>query len=142
MYCQKCGKQIAAGSTFCNFCGAAQGGGISSNAPWETCEINFRVGDKATRFHTGWFYVTFHAVALGPKGRYTAAQSEKCTDKICGGMVGAEGPCGYYGDKAQRETGDCQDAHGDLVAKLTKEGWEPTGRGALWFNHRFRRRAR
>ncbi len=43
MYCQKCGKQIADGSVFCQYCGAQIGNVVSDNFSNQNANQNFNV---------------------------------------------------------------------------------------------------
>lgn len=126
MYCKACGKQIPDDSAFCNRCGAPQGAGASGAADesqWETCEIVEKV-TKTTL--TGLPKVTeFRAEAIGPKGMYVADSIE------------------YKGWGEDRHgvragTPELQ----QLIARLSRAGWESLTRGEYWYSHRFRRRVR
>src|SRR5439155_7060115 len=123
-HCVKGGQVLPHEVAFCSACGQAQQAGLGQaaqepQAPWETCEIMYRVIPHWT-YNAGYYWVE----AVSPRGVYTVAQTEE---------IG--GPPGQKRD--QRE----HDAVASLVNKLIGDGWEPLTRGEHAYSHRFRRRA-
>jgi hypothetical protein len=97
---------------------APERGGASSelDVPVETCAIHWWHGARRGGFE---------ARAVRPNGsEYVFARST---------MVRTDGP----GDPAPG--GTIEAAHKELVRRLERDGWEPTGTGASWYATSFRR---
>ena len=96
---------------------------------WETCEIQHEAGQGRW---TGSPRVKFFASAVGPRGRFGAAESEEVRVSDYSLL---DNPATPRGEK------EMQRALDDLVRLLVKQGWEPVEtRGQFWFSLRFRRR--
>lgn len=88
---------------------------------WEECQIEHWASRSASGALSD-----FYALAGRPGGEsYVAAVSQPF-------KWGRSDPPG--------EVGETADAHEALVDLLLAEGWEPAGRGAAWYQRRFRRR--
>jgi len=140
MYCKRCGTQLPDEAKFCWNCGCATG---EIPAPrdelWETCEIVYKRKEGTTMGQMTSIYAEvllgrpgwhrFQAKAMGPAGIYIAGESPEFQHRSL--------PTGVHHDARADE------ALGDLVRRLLRDGWEATGdRGAEWYSHRFRRRIR
>jgi hypothetical protein len=98
---------------------------------WETCEIYFKQFVRKGSWF-GWMNLQFYALALGPNGEYTAAQSVECKCKTTVGVRLNNVPI---------RNSDNMTAFNGLVTQLVNAGWEPVdSRGEEWYNYRFRRR--
>jgi hypothetical protein len=123
MWCIACGAELPRDAVVCWICGQAQA--TPSSAPdWESCEIVDREAlieiDGLVRCHR------FVARARGGRGHYQAGQSG-----------------GFYCPDWLPEHQYAEKEHAELVARLIREGWEPTGEcGSHWWNLQFRRPVR
>ncbi len=125
MFCKACWKWIDEGSVFCKFCGKPQkakeqvrAGSESEGTQWEMCQIE-RIDVKPHFMGFGW-RDKFGAEAVGPKGKYIAAE----TEEFGGGQQN-------YELKAMVDK---------LVKRLIADRWEPLPKGGEWWQFRFRRR--
>jgi hypothetical protein len=136
--CPNCGGRVAQSARFCPRCGAPQKEGVRPSlqvfpppAPaqgqsgrttrerWDVCEIGW--------WH-GYVKADFFALALGAdQNDFEAARSPQFW------WVRSDPPASDH-DGAR-------EAHEALVHKLLDNGWEPMGRGAVWYAQRFRRPA-
>ncbi len=132
MFCRYCGKELPGDAEFCLNCGKPVGGQIVSGpAQWETCSISWW---SKWGFMLSNSRFQFQAMATGSKGYYKVAESHIITK--------------YLGIQTDEELSKAEgkreldEALNELIQKLTVEGWEPVGRGAYWWDHRFRRQIR
>jgi hypothetical protein len=148
MYCKKCGKQIPDNSAFCPKCGASQGGDnvlASPETRWETCEI-YACCHHKEGFLLPTSFVQFFASGLGPKGKYTVAESRPFAynSRIGGGDCSKEGDSVVLSyTNNEKENKAARDSFDDFVAELHAKGWDSLGRfGEHWYSVRFRRQSR
>lgn len=76
----------------------------------------------------------FVLVAVGPNGRYTAAQSSTFR-----GTPASESTAGGGAASAARLDDLSSDAFNALASALWQQGWEPTGLGRSWHDATYRR---
>jgi zinc-ribbon domain len=143
MYCSICGKQLPDDANFCSNCGKAVKEDVKqiekvSEPRWESCEIMCQDTLKPASFFTSHATVRFSVEAIGKNGKYEAGYSE-------GFQISRDEY--FSGTRTGRFIPHPNDpnvvaALDMLISKLTKEGWESTGRGQTWFNHKFRRQVK
>ncbi len=132
MFCVKCGQQLPDDANFCLKCGTPlKAENRQADIRWETCEI------KISHVEVGFWNHQWQvwAEAIGPEGRYSAAESAKF--------------------KVPQTVGDTQEQSGfviprdrfirphfdKLIDRLVNDGWEPVEtRGPTSYSLRFRRR--
>lgn len=123
MYCIHCGTELPDQANFCWQCGKPQRAQAPSPAAhelrWESCQIEWAVVSSAPSQAKLW------ADARGSQGSYNAGEVLYAVPVLTPGSKQTES------------------AHKELVAQLTRAGWEALPeRGEAWFNTRFRRRIR
>jgi hypothetical protein len=91
---------------------------------YETCEIRTHI-EKGSYFSIRPTTIYFIARAIGPQGEYVAATSP---------------PVDKWAWDTHRQDAALDTAHRALIRTLAAAGWEPTDRGAEWWQDRFRRR--
>lgn len=120
-HCMACGTGLPAEARFCWRCGTPVGSSSATPAvQWDTCTIvasDHQRGGGLLSWKT-----EFWAQAVGAKGIYNAGETG-----LVGGMA-------WHATKQQSA------AVSGLVSRLTRDGWEPVGKGAEWWEHKFRRR--
>src|SRR5437016_2133275 len=138
MYCLNCGQELPDEASFCWKCGRPQKAEVQAQVEqprWETCEIKHTVVGKNSIFGAG--TLKFVAVAIGPNGRYWAAESARFpTAENSEDMPSAYHPS--RPDEVALE--EAREALDGLITILSKEGWDHSGMGEYWYNHQFRRR--
>jgi hypothetical protein len=159
--CDGCGGSYDDQFKFCPHCGRAKSEpptvniNVTLDDIWETCEIylayNFEKPSAGLDKILGISRISwrFEATAIGPQGRYAAAWSDTLEPQKNG-----------RGDYFSKFTGvrlddhiheqnptidrliraNCESKVDDLINKLVKDGWQPTGRGQEWYSERFRRK--
>lgn len=90
---------------------------------YETCEIRWHI-EKGNYLLLRPDRVAFVARAIGPGGEYPAAYSPAVPK--------------WQWSPSRRDPA-LDSAHQTLIATLSAAGWEPTGRGAAWWQDQFRR---
>jgi zinc-ribbon domain len=131
-HCTNCGHELRDGDKFCAECGTPTSGAVVQPQPtrWEYCEIVWaQLGGMNIFNHKA--LALLWAKAVGPQGTYQAASSDKPIHALMPGAGTFD--LGPISDRAGQEACDA------LVTKLLAAGWEPAGRGAEWFSHKFRR---
>lgn len=102
---------------------------------WETCEV---VGHRVRHGLYGSRY-RFVADAVGPKGRYVAAESRRSFNLMDGFLISKDDATDL--EDPLTRGGGASNALDDLASRLVAQGWEPgEGRGPHWYSLRFRRR--
>ena len=128
MKCPKCGTELPDDANYCLKCGTPQkaNAAVIENS-YETCEIKGEI-IKESGLDSGIGEIRFLAVATGPRGRYTAMQSEIIKIRMENNTLE------YSAD----DTNAMNTLNG-LIKQLVEAGWESTGRGSAWFKYKFRR---
>ena len=122
-FCMACGASLPPDANFCSSCGVAQTAEAldkvgEAHARHEFCEI-VQAEAADSGFLTKWQFI---GRAVGGSGLFEAARSAS-----------------FKRDAREVWEADNERALNGLIAKLSADGWEPTGRGAAWFEYRFRR---
>ena len=122
IFCSKCGKEHPDDANFCMKCGKPLNPSAQAAQPepkWEYCEVSLEP--------TGSFWHKYHIEgrAVGARGAYVAARSSRGFD-------------GYPSDNDYRG----QVALNEVLGALAAQGWEPVGKGAKWWNYKYRRQVR
>ena len=108
----------------------------STGSFWETCEIVCQYYSKAPGFLGGYADVMFTARVLTQNGLSDGEHSATFKlSKLHFDLGIRESPPNFL-PSADDNT---MQVLNSLIQHLTSDGWEPTGRGSAWFNHKFRR---
>lgn len=143
MFCTSCGMQNPDDANFCNNCGKPVKHDMAhpnQEQYWETCEILcIDILRPAGGVFGGAAIIRFAAYAIGRNGAFVAGYSDgfAYSKQDYYRAVRYDPPLFLPGPS----NSDVKDAYDGLVRQLTMDGWEATGRGKAWFNHRFRRKA-
>jgi hypothetical protein len=122
-FCMACGAALSADASFCSSCGSAQTPEAlqsrnDTHVRDEFCEVIVTQAADSGLL-TKWAFV---ARAVGKEGLFEAGRSASLKR-----------------DAREVWDADNERALNGLIAALGADGWEPTGRGAAWFEYRFRR---
>jgi hypothetical protein len=114
-HCTNCGHELRETDKFCAECGTAVGG---NPAQWEYCEV--------TWVNLNFTNKCFMGTAIGPKGIYSAGQSQEFDDG--------------RNDIPWASDMKAATAINAFVIQLQSDGWEVLpNKGPYWFSYKFRR---
>jgi hypothetical protein len=114
MFCVACGANLPDDARFCLKCGREMGAaGEPVGTQYEVCDVfEHNLGSAVAGFtKPRWF---FEAVAIGPQGRYSVAQTPQVK--------------GYSYDLSWRRK--MAAALNELVSQLVRDGWQPIASSA------------
>lgn len=108
----------------------------STGSFWETCEIVCQYYSKAPGFLGGYADVMFTARVLTQNGLFDGGHSATFKISKFNFDLGIRSSPPNFLPPSDENT---MQALNMLIQHLSSDGWEPTGRGAAWFNYNFRR---
>jgi hypothetical protein len=112
MVCARCGRKIDDGSSFCKFCGTAQGPRVQPKTPvMEVCHIRRRSAPNRFGGIRVWFEAWCGSACIADSGSFESYDDSR---------VLLKGTSPEELDRMEREVRQA------FIDKLTADGWEPS----------------
>ncbi len=131
IYCMHCGTQLPDIASFCLKCGKPVKDATTSNVQpeprWEYCEIVCQTAGFLGRKSY------FAGQSVGAQGVYIAARSTKTFGTIPTSRGDAPETNAWGSERKSKE------ALNELIAILSADGWQPSGKGEEWWEYKYRR---